>query len=34
VTSPGTTTLRGQHSTVQLIKVGVDEWDIIGDVEL
>ena len=32
--SPGTASLRAQHSTVQLIKVGADEWDIVGDVTL
>lgn len=34
INSVGTLTLRTKHSSVQLLKVGVDEWDIIGDVAL
>lgn len=28
-----TLVLRGQHSTAALVKVGVDEWDLTGDLE-
>lgn len=34
INTPGTLNLRARHSTVQLIKVGPNEWDIIGDIEL
>ncbi len=32
VNSAATLALRAQHSTVSLLKVGVDEWDLAGDV--
>lgn len=32
VNSSATLALRAQHSTVSLLKVGTDEWDLAGDV--
>lgn len=34
INTPETTKLRKQHSSASLIKVGTDEWDLIGDLEV
>lgn len=34
INTPETLSLRKQHSTATLVKVGTNEWDVVGDLEL